>query len=337
MEKNKAICLFSGGLDSILVVKILEGQGLEAVAVQFVSPFFGGGEDKDASALVTEADRKWGISLQVVDITDDYFPMLKAPEHGYGKNFNPCIDCKILMVRKAREMMDLVGARFIATGEVIGQRPMSQRRDTMRIVERDAGVDGLLLRPLSAKLMPETSAEKAGIVDRTRLFDFSGRGRGNQISLAAAMGITEYPSPAGGCILTDPVLSKRIEYVVKADREVSKEAIALCRIGRHFVWPGGAHLVIARNQAENSRLLGLTGSSGFVLKAKDVPGPVGLLRGEDVNDERLSLCAGIVARYSKGRSQPMVAIAVTDLADAGERVLEVAPVWEEHGMTYRRL
>jgi len=337
MEKNKAICLFSGGLDSILAVKILEAQGIETVVVQFVSPFFGEGGDKDTDALVTEAGRKWGISLRVEDITADYFPMLKAPCHGYGKNFNPCIDCKILMVKKAREIMDSVGARFIATGEVIGQRPMSQRRDTMRIVERDAGADGLLLRPLSAKLMPETSVEEAGIVDRTRLFGFSGRGRSGQISLAETMGIAGYPSPAGGCILTDPVLSKRIEYVVKTDRNVSKEAIALCRIGRHFVWPGDAHLVVARNQAENIRLLGLAGLSGFVLKAKDVPGPVGLLRGENISGECLLLCAGIVARYSKGRSQPMVAVTVTDHTDVGERVLEAVPVWEEREMTYRRL
>jgi len=337
MEKKKALCLFSGGLDSILVVKILESQGIEPLAVQFISPFFGSDYLKDANALVAQADRKWGISLRVVDITDDYFPMLRAPCHGYGKNFNPCIDCKILMVTKAKEMMSALGAQFIATGEVIGQRPMSQRRDTMRIVERDAGVDGLLLRPLSAKLMSEIAAEEAGIVNRAGLFGFSGRGRNAQISLAATLGITNYPSPAGGCLLTDPVLSKRIEYVVKANRTLSADMIELCRIGRHFVWSGNVHLVVARNHGENIRLSGLAGPDDFVLKAEDVPGPTGLLRGGDVTEEILSLSAGVVARYSKGRSQPTVAVAVTNRADSGKRVLEVVPLWDESAMAYQRL
>lgn len=337
MEHVKAICLFSGGLDSILAVKILEAQGIDVLAVKFVSPFFGSDSLESPESFVREVYEKWRVHLEVVDITEDYFPMLKAPKHGYGKNFNPCIDCKILMLRAAGEIMRNTGARFIATGEVIGQRPMSQRRDTMRIVERDSGMEGYLLRPLSAKLLPETIPEKEGLVDRSRLYDLSGRSRTRQMELAASFGIDDYPSPAGGCILTDPVLSKRIEYVVKTYREVDGRDIALCRIGRHLVWPDGTHLVIGRNQGENGRLSALSNIGSYLVRVVDFPGPLGLVKSGEITPERFKEIAGIVARYGKGRNETEVTAAIRNLKNGQEQFITVPPLWKLEPLGLQRL
>ena len=337
MDSVKAVCLFSGGLDSILAVKVLESQGIRVLAVKFVTPFFGSEFLDDPDPLIRRVKEKWGITLKVVDITEDYLPMLKAPAHGYGKNFNPCIDCKILMVRKAGEIMRESGAKFIATGEVVGQRPMSQRRDTMRIVERDSGMEGLLLRPLSAKLLPETIPEKEGHVRRERLYDFSGRGRNRQMELAQSLGITDYPSPAGGCVLTDPVLSKRIEYVVKTYREVDKRDIALCRVGRHFVWPDGTHLIVGRNQEENKRLMTLSGMGGSLIKVEGFPGPLGLLMGQTAPPERFEEAAGIVARYGKARTEQTVEVVIKEAGSEEEKRLTVSPQWEIDSLGLKRL
>ncbi len=337
MEQIKSICLFSGGLDSILAVKVLEAQGIAVTAVKFVTPLFGSEYIKNPRALMDAVWGKWRISLKVVDITEDYFPMLKAPAHGYGKNFNPCIDCKILMVKKAGEMMVELGAHFLATGEVIGQRPMSQRRDTMRIVERDSGMEGRLLRPLCARLLPETIPEKEGLVKRELLYDFSGRSRTHQMELAASLGITDYPSPAGGCVLTDPVLSKRIEYVVKTYREISGRDISLCRVGRHFIWPDGAHLVVGRNQGENTRLAELIGWGTHVIKAADFPGPLGLLRDAAPSPERLLAAAGIVVRYGKAKNEPSARVSLKELETGTERIITAAPLWETESLGLRHL
>ena len=337
MGTVKAICLFSGGLDSILAAKVLEAQGIEVLAVKFISPFFGNEVLTDLSPLIREVAEKWQIVLSVVDITEDYLPMLKSPAHGYGKNLNPCIDCKILMLKKARELMEASGARFIATGEVIGQRPMSQRRDTMRIVERDSGLEGLLLRPLSAKLLRETLPEREGWVDRDRLFDFSGRSRARQMALARELNITNYPSPAGGCILTDSVLSKRIEYVLKKQNKTEADDIFLCRVGRHFVWTEGGHLVVARNQAENKLLEPLARRGRYLLKVKAFPGPLGLLMGEEISSARLLNAAEIVCRYSKARHETAVEVWVKEVNAEKEFVLSVSPCWELEDMECSRI
>ena len=337
MEPVKAICLFSGGLDSILSIKILEAQGIDVLAVKFVTPFFGSRSLANPDHLAEKVRTRWGIKLTVVDITEDYFPMLKSPAHGYGKNFNPCIDCKILMVKKAGEIMRETGARFVATGEVIGQRPMSQRRDTMRIVERDSGMEGYLLRPLSAKLLPETIPEKEGLVDRASLFDFSGRNRKGQMELAARFGITDYPSPAGGCILTDPTLSKRIEYVVKTYPEIDRDDIELCRVGRHFIWPDRTHLIVGRNQAENGRLSELLKAGSVLVSVRDFPGPLGLLKGQGFSPERLKEAAGIVARYGKGRNEKEVQASLKDIKTGEEQIIMVSPLWDMESLGLKRL
>ena len=340
METIRAVCLFSGGLDSILAVRILEAQGIDVQAVTCVTPFFGSTYLSDSASLIEKAARRWQIDLKVVDITRDYFPMLKSPPHGYGKNFNPCIDCKILMLRKAREIMESVGARFVATGEVIGQRPMSQRRDTMRIVERDSGLGGLLLRPLSAKLLPESLPEREGWVDRARLFNLSGRSRAHQMALARTFRIDSYPSPAGGCILTDPVLSKRIEYMLQRHDEVGPDDISLCRLGRHFVWPEGSHLIIARNETENALLEALQHRGQVVLKVENFPGPLGLYleaREDQEDGSRLITSAEIISRYSKARHESVVEVLAKVVATGEKEVLTVSPRWELEGIGCRRI
>lgn len=337
MGSVKAVCLFSGGLDSILAAKVLEAQGIEVLAVKFISPFFGNEVLADPSPLIREVAEKWQIVLSVVDITEDYLPMLKSPPHGYGKNFNPCIDCKILMLKKARGLMEGSGARFIATGEVIGQRPMSQRRDTMRIVERDSGLEGLLLRPLSAKLLRETIPEKEGWVDRERLFDFSGRSRARQMALARELKITNYPSPAGGCVLTDSVLSKRIEYVLKKQDKTGTDDMLLCRVGRHFVWAEGEHLIVARNQAENKLLEPLACRGRYLLKVKAFPGPLGLLMGEEIGSARLLNAAEIVCRYSKARYETAAEVWVREVNAERQFSLSVSPCRELEDMECSRI
>jgi len=210
MRDVRAIGLFSGGLDSILACRVVMAQGIEVVALKFVTPFFDHDLLADEVAYRQEMHRKYGINARVVDISEGYVRMLEQPVHGFGKNFNPCVDCKIFMLRRARELMAEYKASFILTGEVLGQRPMSQRRDTLRVIERDSGCEGVLLRPLCAQLMNPTLAETQGLVDREQLHRFSGRGRKEQKKLAAAFGIQDYPAPAGGCMLTDPNLAALI-------------------------------------------------------------------------------------------------------------------------------
>ncbi len=337
MKSIKAVCLFSGGLDSILAFRVLELQGIDVTAVQCISPFFEERFLLNPSRLIEETWEKWRIPLKVVDLTEDYFPLLKSPPHGYGKNLNPCIDCKILMLKKAREVMKDIGAQFIATGEVVGQRPMSQRRDTMRIVERDSGLEGRLLRPLSAKLLPETLPERKGWVDRGRLFGFSGRNRTPQITLARELNIFGYPSPAGGCVLTDSVLSKRIEYMLKKKDNIGAEDIALCRLGRHFVWPEGTHLIVGRNQGENIRLEGLIHRGKATLKVKGFPGPLGLFLDGDVQSSRFVNAAEIVCRYSKARTETSVEVLVTETGTGCETILSVSPCWNLEETACRHL
>ncbi|GAB4269833.1 7-cyano-7-deazaguanine synthase [Deferrisoma sp.] len=293
----KAVSLLSGGLDSILATRVVQDQGVEVLALHFITPFFGGhkrGREAEVEAFFRE---KYGITARVVDVSEEYMEVLANPKYGYGKNFNPCIDCKIFLVRKALEIMKQEGARFLITGEVLGQRPMSQRRDAMNAVARQSGARELILRPLSAQLLPITAPERHGWVDRSRLYGFRGRSRKPQMELAAELGITEYPSPAGGCYLTDPTLANRVRRYfdeVPAE-ERSSEDVRLLLAGRPFRLPGGSWLTLGRNQGENRAVAALAREGDRFLKAREVPGPLGLLRLRDPED--LEAAAGVLLRY----------------------------------------
>ncbi len=210
MIKGRAFSLLSGGLDSLLASRLIMEQGIEVIALHFITPFFGYQKKGQEERYQERWKQLYGIQARIIDVSDEYFQVLRHPRHGYGKNFNPCIDCKIFFLAKAKGMMEEEKVDFLVTGEVLGQRPMSQRRDTMRIVERDSGTDGFLLRPLCAQLLKPTRPEVEGLVDREKLLGMTGRSRKPQMELAERMGIRHYPSPAGGCLLTDPELANRI-------------------------------------------------------------------------------------------------------------------------------
>ncbi len=298
MAEITALALFSGGLDSILACRVIQEQNIRVQAVQFVAPFFHDDllQEEDEYRLFIK--KKYDINVLIKDITLPYLEMLKKPPHGYGKYFNPCIDCKILMVSEIKKMMADFNASFIISGEVIGQRPMSQRKDTMRVIERDSDTDQILLRPLCARSQKPTQVEIDGIVDRDQLPDFSGRGRSGQILLAEELGIRDYPNPAGGCVLADPVLSKRLQKYFKSDREISPEDIRFLLVGRQFLLPHGGWLALGRKQQENSKITALHQSGDYLFNMKNRPGPTGLLRyGHHPDDWKLA--AALVVRYGK--------------------------------------
>jgi len=308
VSRDAAIGLFSGGLDSILACRMIQAQGITVLALKFVTPFFDDHLLARREEYCAEILRKYGITVQVVDCGLEYMELLKNPKYGFGKNFNPCVDCKIFMLTRARKMMADAGAAFLITGEVLGQRPMSQRRDTLRVIERESGCEDILLRPLCAKRLPETKPEREGVVDRERLLDFTGRGRRRQMELAEEFGIREYPAPAGGCILTDPNLGGRIDRYYR-DRFASgngrlrENDIRLLLLGRQFHLPGGHWFILGRNQQENDRIQTLADEEDWVLTMTERPGPTGLARrpplslDQPAGDELCRLAAGLVVRF----------------------------------------
>ncbi|MGQ9812055.1 MAG: thiamine biosynthesis protein [Dissulfurimicrobium sp.] len=284
MQKNSSraettcLLLYSGGLDSLIAAKILERQGIIVKAIRFISPFFGYELKNNEEKARHEALKKYGIDLVIMDITRDYIGLLTTPRYGYGKHFNPCIDCRIFMIKETLKRLDEFGATFIATGEVVGQRPFSQRRDAMNLIEKDAGACGRILRPLCALNLPATPMEKSGIVDRSRLLGISGRGRKTQIALAKELGINDYPQPGGGCILTDPVISQEIRKFIRMRKGFQPEDILLAMIGRRFMLNDGSWLVLGRNKRENMRLLSLFRHGDICLRTAEGTGPLGLWR-----------------------------------------------------------
>ena len=271
-----AVALFSGGLDSILAVKTLEGQGLKIKCLHFITPFFGKPDQLE------HWRREYALDVEGVDVGQRFVHMLHArPEHGFGKVLNPCVDCKILMLREARARMEHYGARFVASGEVLGQRPMSQRRDTLNIIRRESGLGDALLRPLSAALLPPVAAELEGLVDRTRLHDIAGRGRAKQLRLAARFGIREIPTPAGGCRLAERENACRYWPLLQHKPQAGPEDFALANIGRQLwaVTPEGAYwLCVGRNAADNAALERQASEGDILFTLRDFPGPLGLAR-----------------------------------------------------------
>ena len=318
MKQVVALGLFSGGLDSILACRVIAEQGVKVVALKFVTPFFDYGLLEKKEAYVAEMEHKYGINVELVDLSEGYLDLLRKPIHGFGKNFNPCIDCKILMLTRAKELMAQYNASFLVTGEVMGQRPMSQRRDTLRLIERDAGCTGLLLRPLSAKLLPATVAEQEGLVDREQLFGFSGRGRKPQRALAKALGIEDYPNAAGGCILTDCNLGGRIgKYYSGAytpdSQDISVADVNLLLVGRQFLLFDKYWLVVGRDEKENNRVASFWKPGDWLFAMTTHPGPTALLRFGDAQvdaqnrEAAITACAGIAVAYSKkvnGKAMP---------------------------------
>jgi tRNA-specific 2-thiouridylase len=319
--ERKVYLLFSGGLDSILAAKLLKNLGYEVVGVYVSSPFF----SKDLNELKNLAE-KLGIELKVIEAREDYLEMLKNPVYGYGKNLNPCIDCKAYMLKKVKEIAGENG--IIATGEVLGQRPMSQHLQAFRQIEKLSGLKGKILRPLSGKLLPETEYEKKGLVDRNKLLDLKGRSRKRYPDLLKKLGveIENLPTPSGGCLLTDPTFSKKVKDLIEHG-ELSWGNVKLLKIGRHFRI-NGCKLIVGRNRVENEALKNISEESDFLLKVPQVPSPVGVLRcKEKVSEELLKTAGGIVARYSDAKNLPEVKVTVYK---SGKLIKEIVvkPIFE---------
>ncbi|MEA1939083.1 MAG: tRNA 4-thiouridine(8) synthase ThiI [Candidatus Caldatribacteriota bacterium] len=289
-DKIRAVALFSGGLDSILAVKLIQGQGIEVEGINFKTPFFGLSE-------TFSAVKGLDMDLEIIDITQELLEILKNPKHGLGKNMNPCIDCHTFMFKKAGEYMTRIGASFILSGEVIGERPMSQNRNSLKVIEKESGYQGLILRPLSALLLPETIPEEKGLVDRNKLLDISGRSRKRQMELAIQMGIKDYPSPAGGCKLTEPGFSKRLKDLITQE-EYSIKEIELLKLGRHFRLTKDIKLVVGRNKEENEQIRKYFQEGDFLFEASEVKGPIALLKKVyKINDGLIKKACQITARY----------------------------------------
>lgn len=268
----KALLLFSEGLDSILAGLILKREGIEVIAVRFITPFFGLKFKYQPSAFYEKVKELGFDGALLLDVTEEYLEILKRPRFGYGCLANPCVDCKIFFLRKAKELMKDVSADFIATGEVLGQRPLSQNRVAMEVIEKEAGVEGILLRPLSAKLLKETEPEKKGLVKRENLYGHQGKRRTFQLELAKAFGLKEIPTPAGGCLLADPTIGARVLKVLKEKRTLTPLTAELLTFGRHY-FDDGIWVVLGRREEENERLKELT-FGHFPLYTLSEPSPL---------------------------------------------------------------
>jgi tRNA-specific 2-thiouridylase len=304
----------------MLAAAILREQGIDVTGISFTTPFF-------SSKAAEAASRQIGFPLLVKDITLPHMEVVRNPPSGYGANMNPCIDCHALMVLEAGRIMDREGMDFIFTGEVLGERPMSQNRRSLNRVVNLSGRKGLVLRPLSALLLDETVPEREGKVDRGRLLDIQGRSRKPQFALAEKYGIEEYPAPAGGCLLTDPSFSRRLKDLLEKDPEGETRLVEMLKRGRHFRLGPGVKVVVGRNQEENAELLELRGKEDCLLEARDVPGPVVLVTGRAGEDEIVT-AARLCARYCAGRSSPEP-VPVTWNCREREETLFVAPLEEE--------
>ncbi|MFH2028290.1 MAG: tRNA 4-thiouridine(8) synthase ThiI [Nanoarchaeota archaeon] len=294
----KAVGLFSGGLDSILACKLIQEQGIDVIAVSFKSPFFINEEN------IKKIAKENSIELKIIDISEDYIKMVRKPKHGYGKNMNPCIDCKIFMIKKAKEYADKIKARFIFTGEVMGQRPMSQLKNTLKLIEKESGLKGKLLRPLSAKVLDETEIEKDGTINRNKLLDLEGRGRKNQLRLAKKYNIKGYSTPAGGCLLTYSGYCNKLKDLFRHKGDIDVEDIRLLKVGRHFR-VGKAKIIVGRNKEDNKELEKARKTYDLLFDVKDAMSPITLLSGEK-NNKIIGIAASLTARYCDSKDEKVI-------------------------------
>jgi tRNA U34 2-thiouridine synthase MnmA/TrmU len=289
-KKVKALVLLSGGLDSILAVKLLLEQGIEVVAINFRTNFCGPSKARPAAEML-------GVPLREENIREEFLEVLKKPKHGYGAGMNPCIDCHALMLKKAGEIMKKERFDFVATGEVLGERPMSQHKKSLQIVEKEAGLKGYLLRPLSAKLLELTIAEKDGRINREKLLAISGRNRKPQMELAKKFGIKDYPTPAGGCALTQAGFVGRLKELMEHKPNFNSEDIDLIRFGRHF-FIDGTQIIIGRNEQENQILNSVVKKGDILVEPENFIGPTALVRADKTDRLIVEKAKGSIIEFS---------------------------------------
>lgn len=306
----KALALLSGGLDSMLAIKLIQDQGIEVEALNFSSPFCLCGKGGCGSV---KAAQQLNVPLKVISMGDEYVKMIRHPRHGYGRNMNPCLDCRIFILKKAKKYSKQAGASFIFTGEVLDERPMSQHRRALDILEKETGLRGKIVRPLSAKLLPETEAEKRGWVDRNRLESIRGRSRRKQFALAKSYELNDFPCPSGGCLLTYREFADKVRDLLAHTRSVKSRDIALLKIGRHFR-NGRNKMIVGRNAEENQKLLALKKPSDLFFEVPDCGSPITLLQGPKTKTAIVN-AATLTARYSDSKNEHV-------LVNYGKQVLD---------------
>lgn len=334
-KKIRAVALISGGLDSMLATKVIMEQGIEVEGLNFYTGFCHSGHTSairnQKQNKVKRNDALWvaeqlGIKLHIEDIVEEYKDILINPKYGYGQNINPCLDCKIFMLKKARQWMEEHDFDFIITGEVVGQRPKSQRKDTMPIVAQRSGAQDLLLRPLCALNLPETYPEQQGWVDRNKLYKFGGRGRKNQIALAEEFGFDEYAQPAGGCcVLTDESYAKKLEdlWAHRESKDYELDDIIMLKVGRHLRPQDHYKLIVARDEGENNFLEGYR-KKYLHLRITSHTGPLVLIEGSP-SDKDIEFAARIATRFSSGKKEPSVSVDVIN-KDTLQQTLNIKPL-----------
>jgi tRNA-specific 2-thiouridylase len=321
--KKKALLMLSGGLDSILAGKLILDQGIKLEAIHFVTPFCISTPKGSSLIASVKAAEFLGIKLKVATLKKEFLKIVQEPKHGYGAHLNPCIDCRILTLKKAKAYMNKIGASFIVTGEVLGERPMSQRRDAMNLIDKKSALKGLILRPLSAKCLEPTLPEKKGIVKREKLLDIKGRSRKPQLALAKKFALKDYLSPSGGCLLTDPGFSKRVEDLLKHD-VLTLENIEPLKVGRHFRLSKNVKAIVGRNEEENKQILKLAKKDDVLIEMAQFPGPICLVRGKPKKEE-IRIAASITARYSKGKQRARLTAAVWNKKNKKRKHIKVSP------------
>jgi tRNA-specific 2-thiouridylase len=330
--RGHAIALFSGGLDSSLAILLMLRQNIRVTALTFLTQF--GCDITDKSNCGSDpypAAEKFGFEVKLMHLGDKFIEIVKSPQHGYGKNMNPCIDCRILMLKEAWQFLQMVGADFIITGEVLGQRPMSQFRRSLNLIEKASNLQGYLVRPLSGKLLDATIPEKNGIIDRELMENISGRSRKRQMELALEFGLDSYPAPAAGCLLTDIGYSNRLRDLLKQTKDIDSNDLNLLRVGRHFRLSEKVRLIVGRDEDDNNKIEKYAGPGQIRLEALGTGSPVSLLVGES-DDSIIQLAAAITARYCDKKDMPSVEI--TLFTPDGEKNIQVQPARPERATQY---
>jgi tRNA-specific 2-thiouridylase len=310
MKKRKALALLSGGLDSTLAVKMMLDMGIDVEALNFTSPFCTcTGKNSGCKSEAVRVAQEFGIPIKVVHKGLDYLEIVRNPRHGYGKGVNPCVDCRIYLLRKAKEYMAECGADFVITGEVLGQRPMSQRRDTLRVIERESGLEGLLLRPLSARHFEPTIPEREGWVDRENLLAIKGRSRKELFGLADELDVKNYPCPAGGCLLTELSFVPKMRDIFDHCDELNLRDFRLLKIGRHLRIEERTKVIIGRDERDNDLLEAARQEGEAAITWLDGNTPVGVIIGRQ-DQKSLELASQILLRYTKAEKGASCRISV---------------------------
>jgi tRNA-specific 2-thiouridylase len=329
----KAVVLYSGGLDSTLAILVMQRQGVDVTAVTFMNHF--GCDISDKSSCSKDpfaASVKFGFQVKLAHLSDKFLKIVKNPKYGHGKNMNPCVDCRILMLKEAKEFMKLIGADFLITGEVVGQRPMSQRKNCFPMIDKAADVKGLVVRPLCGKLLPVTIPEEKGLISRDMLLAFNGRSRKPQMALAEEFGLTEYPTPAGGCLLTEPNYSYKLRELLAHNKDPEYKDINFLRVGRHFRFSPECKIIVGRNNEENETIKSLSDPDDCKFKVPGHGSPLTVIVG-NATDDAITFAASLCARYSDARELADVTVLVTK-GDTSYN-LNVQPAGDEVPERYR--